>query len=263
MEIAYARANMFSEREGWGRPLALSLGFHALVGITVFALGFIMEPSGTSKWGENQGEAVSAQLISAAPVPIPKPVVQTENIVANESKGLTQSLPQPKPVETEDGISIPGKVIPPKVNKPVTKAANAPPRMVPTPTPQAVPYGEGGPVSGPYGSFTAPNTKGGFSFQNANFGSKYGWYVDVVRRKVQNNWLLYEIDPRINAPHRAYISFDIMRDGSPANVRLAQSSGVPSLDQSAVRAVQRVDTFGALPEGNSVSVEFWFDYPPK
>lgn len=263
--MAYVRANMFYERERWTKPLALSFGFHALLVLTIVVAAFVLEPRGGSNWGENQGEAVSAQLVSGAPIPIPKPDAQTENIVANESKGVTQGVPQPKPVETEDGISIPGKVIKPPVNKPVNKAvttANVRPHPIPTPD-TAVPYGEGGPVSGPYGVFTAPHTKGGFSFQNANFGSKYGWYVDVVRRKVQSNWLLYEIDPRINAPHRAYITFEILRDGSPTNVQLTQSSGVPSLDQSAMRAIQRVDTFGALPEGNRVSVEFWFDYPPK
>jgi periplasmic protein TonB len=259
--MAYARANMFYERERWRRPLALSLGFHLLLGLTIFALGFVLEPSGKSNWGENQGEAVSAKLVSGAPIPIPKPDVPTENIVANESKGATQTIPQPKPKETEDGITIPGQVVKPKIDKAVT-TANVRPQPMPTPA-TAVPYGEGGAVSGPYGAFTAPNTKGGFSFQNADFGSKYGWYVDVVRRKVQTNWLLYEIDSRINAPHRAYIGFDILRDGSPAGVHLVQSSGVPSLDQSALRAIQRVDTFGTLPEGNRVSVEFWFDYPPK
>jgi periplasmic protein TonB len=259
--MAYARANMFYERERWGKPLALSLGFHVLLGLTIFVLGFVMEPSGRSNWGENQGEAVSAQLVSGAPIPIPKPDAQTENIVANESKGVTQTIAQPKPVETEDGVTIPGQVVKPKINKAVT-TASVTPHPVPTPS-TAVPYGEGGPVSGPYGSFTAPNTKGGFSFQNADFGSKYGWYVDVVRRKVQSNWLLYEIDPRINAPHRAYITFDILRDGSPANIHVTQSSGVPSLDLSARRAIERVDTFGRLPAGNNVQVEFWFDYPPK
>ena len=118
-------------------------------------------------------------------------------------------------------------------------------------------------MSGPYGSFTAPNTKGGFSFQNADFGSKYGWYVDKVRRLVQSNWLTYEIDPRIKAPHRAFISFDILKDGTTSNVHIEQTSGVPSLDISAMRAIQRVDGFGQLPEGNRVTVEFWFDYPPK
>jgi protein TonB len=75
--------------------------------------------------------------------------------------------------------------------------------------------------------------------------------------------LKYEIDPRIAAAQRVYVVFDIARDGHPANVKIEQSSGVPSLDQSAVRALQRIDTFGPLPSdysGNKVSVEFWFDY---
>jgi len=87
--------------------------------------------------------------------------------------------------------------------------------------------------------------------------------VDAVKRTVQQNWLLYEIDPHIVAPHRAYVDFDVLRDGTPDNIRLVQSSGVPTLDQSALRALHRVDKFGALPEGSRQTFEFWFDYPPK
>jgi protein TonB len=261
--MAYVRANMFYEREQWKKPVLLSMGFHALLVAAIFAAGYVMSPHGTANdWGIHEGDAVTAQLVSAS-IPIPKQE-QSDNIVANESKGVTQTVPQPKPVETDDGISIPGKVTPPKktIDKPVTPT-HVTPRPVPTPVDTAVPYGEGGPVSGPYGSVTTANYKGGFSFQNADFGGKYGWYVDGVKRRVQQNWLTYEIDPRIKAPHRAFIEFDITRDGTPANVHLAQSSGVPSLDQSAMRAIQRIDSFGKLPEGNSVTVEFWFDYPPK
>jgi len=38
---------------------------------------------------------------------------------------------------------------------------------------------------------------------------------------------------------------------------------VPTLNDSAIRALQRIDTFGPLPpeyRGDKVSVEFWFDY---
>jgi protein TonB len=71
------------------------------------------------------------------------------------------------------------------------------------------------------------------------------------------------VDPRIRDARRAYITFDIARSGQPVNVEISQSSGVPSLDMSAVRAIQRIDTFGPLPtdySGSKVSVEFWFDY---
>jgi protein TonB len=258
--MAYVRANMFYEHESWRKPLMLSLGFHVLLALTIFSLGFVMQPRGVTDWGENPGQAVSATLVSGSAVPIPRPQVQTDNIVTNESKGVTQT-PQQKTVETADGITIPGQVTKPKVDKTPT-VANVRPHAEPTPT-TAVAYGEGGAPKGPYGVFAAPNMKGGFSFENADFGSKYPWYVEVVKRKVQSNWLTYELDPHIQAPHKGGISFDIRRDGSVSNVQLAQSSGVPLLDQSALRAVQRVDTFGPLPEGNSVNVTFWFDYPPK
>ncbi len=128
-----------------------------------------------------------------------------------------------------------------------------------------VPFGEGGPVSGPYGVFNAGGAKGGFGFTGGggDFGSRYAWYVRVVQQKVSENWLKYEVDPRVADARRVYVTFDIKRDGHPANVQVEQSSGVPSLDQSAVRALQRIDTFGPLPPDyaeNKVSVEFWFDY---
>ena len=90
--------------------------------------------------------------------------------------------------------------------------------------------------------------------------------MQIIQEKVSENWLKYEVDPGITTAQRVYVTFDIARDGHPYNVQVEQSSGVPSLDQSAVRAVQRIDTFGPLPQdysGNKVSVEFWFDYSKK
>jgi protein TonB len=85
----------------------------------------------------------------------------------------------------------------------------------------------------------------------------------VVQQKVSENWLKYEIDPNIHDARRVYITFEITRTGQPTNVQIEQSSGVPSLDMSAKRALERIDSFGPLPNeyaGNRVSVEFWFDY---
>jgi protein TonB len=95
-----------------------------------------------------------------------------------------------------------------------------------------------------------------------SFGSRFGWYTDVVARKVHQAWA-NEVNPSVESAKRVYILFDISKAGTPSNVRVEQSSGIPSLDQSAVRALQRIDTFGPLPQGYSggyVSVEFWFDY---
>jgi len=258
--VTYVRANMFYEKDQWRKPLMISIVFHALVGLGLLGLSFVLERRGAD-WGTNQGEAITVQLASAAAVPIPH-AEESPNVVANESKGVTETPPEPKPVETEDGISIPGHVVKPAVKKIVPEANVRPPRPIPTPE-TAVPYGQGGPVSGPYGAFTAPHTNGGFSFQNSDFGSRFAWYVQKVNRTVSDRWYQAEVDPRVSTAKRVYLTFDIDRSGAPGNVRIEQSSGIPSLDQSAMRALQRIDTFGPLPPeytGSKVSVEFWFDY---
>jgi protein TonB len=177
---------------------------------------------------------------------------------------VTQS--QPKVEEkAPDAIDLQGKnakIKPKRKQETITKEKS---QAQPEPETNQVAFGEGGPVSGPYGTFSAAGAKGGFGITGSggDFGTKYGWYVQVIQRKVSDNWLRYEIDPSIKSAQRVYITFDVARDGHPGNVQIEQSSGVPSLDISAVRALQRIDTFGPLPAdypGNKISVEYWFDY---
>ena len=197
-------------------------------------------------------------------VPLPANPNQTQNVLANESKGLTHS--EPKAVIKEpDAIAIPDKNTK-KKPKPVTSESHSKPQPEPEPeVNNVVPFGEGGPVSGPYGVFNSGGAKGGFGVTGSggDFGTRFAFYVQQIQRKVSENWLKYEVDPSVSQSQRVYITFDVSRDGHPNNIRIEQSSGVPSLDQSASRALQRIDTFGPLPSdyaGNKVSVEFWFDY---
>jgi periplasmic protein TonB len=270
-------ADIFAEHDPWGGPIACSVALHALLFGVIVAYGIYGNFHKGNSWGISGtgggGSAMSATLVSSISVPLPSNP-EAANVLANESKGLSQTLPAPKIEQPEpDAIPIPAR-------NAKSKPMKEPPRSVTPPKPQTrpqpveevnnvIPFGEGGPVSGPYGVFSAGGAKGGLSFGSGgaggggDFGSKYGWYVDQVRRKVSENWLKYEVDPRISTARRVYVTFEITRDGSPMNVQVEQSSGVPSLDQSAVRALQRIDTFGPLPQdysGRRVSVEFWFDY---
>lgn len=258
-----ADPEIFLEHSKLGGPLALSVALHlAFTGVVVF-FGFILHGRSGNAWGAGGGgDAIGVSLVST--VPLPASQVQTQNVLANDSKGLTQSQPQEKPKEEPDAIPIAGKNAKIKP-KPVTSASH---EKNPPPPPEEtneVPFGKGGPVSGPYGTFSANGAKGGFGFQGGggDFGTAYAWYVRVVQQKVSENWLKYEVDPNIHQANRVYVMFDINRSGQPGNVQIEQSSGVPSLDQSAVRAIQRIDTFGPLPPdyaGSKVTVEFWFDY---
>jgi periplasmic protein TonB len=254
-----ANAEIFFEHDSWPRALGWSVGFHIAVVGFILLYSAIFTGARGNNWGSGGGgDAMGVTLVSS--VPLPSNNAQTQNVLANESKGLTQSKPKEEEKEP-DAIEIQGKNA--KIKKQTTSTQNKP-KPEPEETNQAA-FGEGGPVSGPYGNFAAGGAKGGFAVNGGggDFGTRYGWYVQVIQRKVSDNWLKYEVDPSITSAQRVYITFDIARDGHPYNVQVEQSSGVPSLDISAVRALQRIDTFGPLPpdyNGNKLSVEYWFDY---
>ncbi len=259
-----ASTDIYSEREGWSTPLGLSVALHGMLFASILIYGAVVGRSSGINWGGDVagGDAMSAQLVSN--IPIPRPPSESQNIVANESKGLSESLPKAEEQPKPEAIPIPDKTTKKTPPKPVTSKLPQPKPVEPPPTNQ-IPFGQGGPVSGPYGNFSVPNAKGGFGVtgMGGDFGSRYAWYVRQVQQKVSQNWLKYEIDPNISNARRVYITFDIDKNGRPMNVQVEQSSGIPSLDISATRALQRIDTFGPLPNdygGSRVSVEFWFDY---
>jgi protein TonB len=252
--------DIYSEHGQLRRPLVWSLGLHLAFAAFVVLYAMFVHSFRGEGWGAGGGgEAMGATLVSA--VPLPANPAETTNVLATESKGLSKSQPTVQEKEPE-AIPIPGKktIMKPAPAKSATqrKAEPEPPES------NQIPYGEGGPVSGPY-TMSAGGAKGGFGFTGSggDFGSRFSWYVQAVQRKVTENWLKYEVDPRITEAKRVYLTFDIARDGHPLNVEVEQSSGVPSLDLSAKRALERIDSFGPLPpdySGSKVSVEFWFDY---
>lgn len=259
-----ASADIFPHAESLRGAFVGSLALHgALFALALF--GYLL-PSGRGEiWGgtSSGGDAMSATLVSS--IPLPNPPTEAQNVLANESKGLAQSPPKETPQEEPQAIPIPAREAQKKGPHETAQKKPPPQQIAKAEEDNRIPFGEGGPVSGPYGSFTSGGAKGGFGFTGGagDFGSRFAWYVDGVRRKVSENWMKYEVDPRISQANRVYIYFEINRSGQPTNIRVEQSSGIPSLDQSALRALQRIDTFGPLPPqyaGNYVSVEFWFDY---
>jgi protein TonB len=263
-----ASGEIFFEHESWGRNLAWSAALHGGFALFVIVYAWIAGSGHGSNWAAGGGGgAMGVTLVSN--VPLPANPVQTKSVLATESKGVSQSKPQEK-IEEPEAVAIPEKNA--KV-KPRPKSQPTATQRKPQPQPveeanNVVPFGEGGPVSGPYSMFNAGAAKGGFGFTGGggDFGSRFAWYVRVVNQKVSENWLKYEVDSRIQTANRVYLTFDIDRSGRPSHVQVEQSSGVPSLDVSAVRALQRIDTFGPLPpdySGSKVSVEFWFDYTRK
>ena len=154
-----ANAEIYFEHDRWGRALAWSAGLH--VGNYCVADRATLQYLGIragDAWGTGGGgEAIGATLVST--VPLPANPTQTQNVLANESKGVTQS--QPKIEEKEpDAIEIQGKntKIKPKTKQETITKEN--PQPAPEPETNQVAFGEGGPVSGPYGTFQCSRSEG-------------------------------------------------------------------------------------------------------
>ena len=116
----------------------------------------------------------------------------------------------------------------------------------------------------PRSTASNPNGNNPVAVNGGDFGSRFPWYVELIRRKTAQNWLVQEVSSSTPAGAKVYLSFVVSRDGSPSQIRIAQSSGSPSLDTSCLRAVQRVDSYGPLPggyNGSSLSVSYYCEEP--
>src|SRR5271155_3169007 len=169
-------AEIFFEHDNWPRALTWSVGFHVTVTAVILLYTTVFTGPRGDNWGSGGGgSAIGVSVVSS--VPLSAPPTQTKNVLANESKGVTKSEPKVEEKQEPDAIEIQGKntrIKPKKLPAP-TKAKTEPP---PEETNQ-VAYGEGGPVSGPYGSFSAGGATGGFGITGSggDFGTRFGWYV--------------------------------------------------------------------------------------
>jgi outer membrane biosynthesis protein TonB len=98
---------IFFEHERWGRNLAWSAGLHLAFTLAILLYALMASGRGSSNWGAGGGgSAMGVTLVST--VPLPANPVQTQNVLATESKGLSQSKPQPR-IEEPNAIPIADK----------------------------------------------------------------------------------------------------------------------------------------------------------
>lgn len=249
-------------------PLVKSVFLHLTVAALLLAYGYVHHFFRGNEWGSNdfQQGAIQATMVNSAAVPLPQEHPPTSNVLETQTPSEAPALPEPKaaPIPLPEAIPIPEK------KTPVKKAPKASPRK-PLPRQEPPPklrnkanYGEAAPANLPRAAATQPSANSTVQVAGGDFGSRYGWYVEVIKTKVAQNWLQPEVATGTPAGATVYIEFSVHRDGSTSGVRIATSSGYSSLDQSCLRAVQRVDTFGALPSGynqSTLSVLYHCTYP--
>jgi periplasmic protein TonB len=255
----------FDGRENLRGPLLASIVFHGL--LLVFAVAYTLWGSRLGKgWGTslNTGSAIHVNAVASLPgVPLPSPRLIAPSTVAVESPGLYKTEPVPKPPPTQDMEKIPKfkEAVKPD-NRKILANKRIQKDIVPPPA-NAIPYGQGGKPAMSYSAVTTAAGEAGVAIGQGDFGERYGWYVQAVRNRISGNWLLSTVSPSILSAPRVYVDFDIQRDGTIANPRVTQSSGIPEVDRSALRAVLASSPLTPLPpdySGNKVSVEFYFDY---
>lgn len=245
--------------------LLLSLALHGLLFVVAAGYAAFGGRLGGG-WGRNWGTggAMRVGTVASLPgIPLPAPMLPTHNIVATQNLGLYQTEPAPKvepPPEAQEIPKFKEAVKPEKVER-VAKHLQKEQPEIPE---NAVPYGLGGKPAMTYTPVVSAAGEGGLSFgEGGNFGDRYAWYVAAVRNRISGNWLLSTISPRILTAPRVYLTFDIRRDGSIDNVQITQSSGIPEVDRSALRAVLASNPLTPLPSdyaGGLVKVEFYFDF---
>src|SRR5215471_19954120 len=255
--------------ERFDRFVVASVLLHgALFTLVIFSPNLF--PSTGPSWGSQSGGSggVNVKLVgNVSGVPLPTPAVVQPNAPANDSPGFYKSEEPapPSPDKTAEKIPEPKAEV---KKTPPPKAAPAPatPKSTaaPEPTPSnAVPYGQGGRPSLAYGQFSTGAGEAGVGFGDSSFGDRYGTYVNSITRAISNNWLKSLVDASVQKAPRVYLSFTIGRDGTVSEVEVKQSSGNPSLDRSAKRAVLASSPLPALPadyRGGSISVSFYFEY---
>lgn len=140
----------------------------------------------------------------------------------------------------------------PKKEKPTEKkAAVSAPQPGAKPSSQAQSSSTGGGGGSGVRIGTGEGGGGGFgtglSSQIGLSDFPFTYYLQIITDRVSSNWFTSLVDPGVKGDFQSVVHFQIFRNGQISEVRVHESSGLRSLDQSAVRSVQRSAPFPPLP----------------
>ncbi len=261
--MASARSNPERMDDGFAGGMTGAVVLHvALIGALVLVA--LYSQSHRKDWGEDTSTvgAIQASLVSAIPLPPKAPPIEKAVLASEDESKVPEATPKekaaPPPKPTDVLIKARTSEKPPLKTAPTpTEAPPKHPQPTP-PTPKAA-AGDAAPQL-PQSAVQMKNGAGTLTIQSKTFGTRYAYYLRIVANKVQNNYFEQDIDGHSALNKSAVVVFDILRDGSVANLKLENASGSSSLDGAAMHTIQRIDSFGPLPEGDRITIEYKFDY---
>jgi len=247
--------------------------------IVLLALSAYFHWQGNRWAGPGGGsDSVNVTLVGNSGVPMPKTPSLNESNVVDPSKSLWKNDVKPEPPQPKKEEVVPPdlKNVPEfKTLEKNKKQPPPPPKQnkafepkIPNPT-NAIPGRNLGAANVPTGAGSTPgsSTSPGLAVKSeggGDFASRYGWYIESVKRRIQSNWLQNTIDPGVRAARTAHavVKFTINKDGSVKDIRIQTSSGNLSMDNSGLRAIMQSNPMPNLPpdySGSYVQVLFDFD----
>ena len=193
--------------------------------------------------------APAARATPPAPTPIqakpkPKPVEPKPKAAALETRKV-EIVEKPKPPEPEPESAVDDPT--PSSGSPTEEAGGTPGSAVDA----AEGVASDGAIEGDVGG-------------GSLLGSEHAWYGARVTAALRANWRRPPLG-NVRETLTVMVSFDILRSGAVRNPRVLESSGVPSLDRSALRAVVDAQPLPALPRGLTADVvpaRFEFTWSP-
>ena len=105
--------------------------------------------------------------------------------------------------------------------------------------------GSGVRIGGGLGS--ASDTGSAYSSQIGLSNFPFTYYLQIIMDRVSSNWFTSLVDPGISGSFQATVYFKIYRNGQISDLKIQESSGIKSLDLSALRAIQTSAPFPPLP----------------
>ncbi|MFP5230897.1 MAG: TonB family protein [Acidobacteriota bacterium] len=260
------------QKEPFGGPAAgsvlLHIGFVGAIALLMFANSEFR----SNQWGVNGPKgAIQANLVNSAPsIPLPAITPPTPNVLATQTPSPAPAPPSKETIPITPPDAIPIATRKPKI-KPAEKPRPASPQHAqPLNQQNRANYGEAAATNMAHANNATQHTNAPVQVQGGDFAARFPWYVDKITRLVSQNWYRYQIDPGTRYGSEVSVVFTIERDGSVSftSIQIPQPSPSPTLNKTAREAVQRVGSFGPLPEqytGKSVSVEYTFSYdaPPQ
>jgi TonB family protein len=242
MEDAVERVLERRRREHLGRLRGAGLAGAVLLHLAIAAAAFVVPRLGAEE--RQPIEFVSVRIIPAQALGTPQPPAPQPAAPQPEVEE-TEPEPEPEPEPEEPVLPAPKPEPPrPQPTPPrSTEPATTPSRAEPAPPSEGSPGSRQG---SPAGSPTGTAAEGAQLAAIGDPDFTYGYYLDRVLAAIEAQW---RRPPTDGARLEVALDFRIRRDGTVAELDVAETSGLSAFDLAGLRAVQAASPLPPLPAG--------------